>query len=106
MGITSELSKTDKKPEDFEGQEPDQEVRLEMYDKRKNHNKFWHIQRFGCYVVRRWGRHGSKGQSSVHRAWNTWGAGEAIYELVQQKRRKGYVDDKTTVLDHMAREID
>lgn len=103
MGV--ELSKTDKKPEDFEGQEPDYDVRLEMYDKRRNHNKFWHIRVFGRYVVREWGRHGSKGQASVHSAWNKWGAEEAAYDLVRQKRTKGYVKDTTTVLDHMAREI-
>lgn len=103
MGV--ELTKTAKKPEDFEGEEPTHEARLEMYDKRKNHNKFWRIRVYGRYIVREWGRHGSKGQSSVHSAWNAWGAQEAFYDLKRQKRNKGYVEDQTTVLDHMAREI-
>lgn len=103
MGV--ELTKSSKKPEDFDGQEPEHEARLEMYCPKKNHNKFWQIQVYGNYVVRRWGRHGAKGQSSVHSAWNSWGAEEAFWELRRQKRNKGYVDDKTTVLDHMAREI-
>lgn len=104
MGI--DLAKvTDKTAADFEGLEPDYEAKLEFYDQRRNHNKFWHIAVYSEFVVRRWGRHGSKGQSSVHRAYNNWGAKSAAQDLSYAKRNKGYVEDKTTILDHIARKI-
>lgn len=99
------LTKVNKTPEDFDGQEPSYEARLEIYDRRKNHNKFWQIQVFGNFIVRRWGRHGTKGQSAVHSAWNSWGAEGAAQDLVMGKRSSGYTKDTTTALDHMAREI-
>lgn len=103
--MSYELTKVKELPEDLVDAEPKFERKLEFYDPRKNHNKFWHIKVIDRYVVRHWGRHGSKGQRSVHRAWNSWGAEEAARDLVSQKRGKGYVDDNTTVLDRFAREV-
>ena len=100
----STLTKTNKSHEDFEGQEPSFEAHLEIFDKRKNHNKFWHITVYGNHVVRHWGRHGTKGQWSVHRTWNEWGSKSAAEDLVQQKRLKGYKRE-ANILDRFAREI-
>ena len=96
------LRKTNKSISDFEGQEPDYEAKLEFYDTSKNHNKYWHIQVYGYYVVRRWGRHGSKGQTSVHHGYGSRYEAES---LVQKKRDKGYTNDRTTILDRLAREV-
>jgi predicted DNA-binding WGR domain protein len=101
----SDLIKTNKTPADFEGQEPSYEEKLEFYDTRKNHNKFWHIRVYGQFVVRHWGRHGSKGQTSVHRAYSEWNARQEADKLYWKKKDKGYVKDQTTVLDHIARRI-
>lgn len=100
------LDKINKSPSDFAGQEPDFDERLDYYDPKNNHNKFWHIQVYGRYVVRRWGRHGSKGQSSVHSAPSCYHARDEANKLYWQKRDKGYVKDQTTVLDHIARKLD
>jgi len=99
-----DLVRDSRSPESFSDQEPSFEVRLEIFDKWKNHNKFWHLVVHDNFVVRHWGRHGSKGQWSVHRAWNSWGAKTAAEDLVQQKRRKGY-KPQANVLDRFAREI-
>lgn len=99
-----ELTKTNKSPSEFEGLQPDHSARLELFDKRKNHNKFWHIFVYDRFVVRHWGRHGSKGQWSVHEAWNRWGAREAGLDLIRQKAAKGYKVE-VGVLDRFAREI-
>jgi len=48
----SNLTKTSKKPSDFEDQEASYDERLEFYDTHKNHNKFWHVRVFGNYIVR------------------------------------------------------
>lgn len=99
------LDKSDKDASFFADQEPDWEVKLEMYDPRKNHNKFWHIRVYGTYVVRHWGRHGSKGQTSVHYTWSRTAAKRAAQELAWAKEDKGYEPDNTTILDRMAREV-
>ena len=96
---------TDRTIDDFNGVEPDFEEKLEFYDPRKNHNKFWICQVYNFYIVRRWGRHGSKGQTLINTAWNKWRASDAAKDMVQQKRDKGYRSDKTTILDHIARKV-
>ena len=101
----TKLTKTDIDPSEFEDQEPSFETRLEIFDPKRNHNKFWHIFVYGNHVVRHWGRHGSKGQWSVHRAWNDWGARNAAEDLVDQKERKGYRPE-ANILDRFARELD
>ncbi|MGE3483501.1 MAG: WGR domain-containing protein [Nitrospira sp.] len=103
--MTQELTKVNKKATDFEGQVPDYECKLEYYDPSNNNNKYWHIAVYDAYVVRKWGRHGSKGQSSVHQAWGTWAAKLGATQLADQKRSKGYVADTTTALDHMVRKL-
>lgn len=99
------LTKTNKKPSEFDDQEADYSERLDFYAPGENKNKFWHIRVFGRYVVRQWGRQGSKGQSAVHVAYSKWDAQEEANKLYWQKKDKGYVEDKTTVLDHMARKL-
>ena len=101
----SDLTKTSKKPGDFDGEEASYDERLDYYDPHNNNNKFWHIRVYGKYVVRQWGRQGSKGQSSVHVAYSTWDAKQQADKLYWQKKDKGYVKDQTTVLDHIARKI-
>jgi len=99
----SDLTKTNKSPSDFDGEEPDFDERLDFYG--GSSNKFWHVRVYGRYVVRQWGRQGSKGQSSIHSAYSTWDARELASKLYWQKKDKGYVKDQTTVLDHIARKI-
>ena len=100
----SKLTKTTKTLSDFEGQEPDWEDKLELFNVESNKNKFWHIWTYSSYVVRHWGRHGSKGQTAVHRAYTQWEAKREAKRLYWQKRDKGYIPDNTTVLDRLARE--
>ena len=50
--MSYELVKDSKPISDFEGVEPDYDYRLELYDPRENHNKFWHIAVYGHFVVR------------------------------------------------------
>jgi len=101
----SELTKVNKDPSEFDGQEPDYDEKLEFYDSRRNHNKFWHIRVYGRFVVRHFGRHGTKGQTQVHRAYSSWNAREQADKLYWQKKDKGYVKDQTTILDRLAREV-
>jgi len=91
----------------FEGQEPDYQERLDFFDREANKNKFWSIRVYGKYIVRHWGRHGSKGQTAVHqhRCGESWAAREQAYLLYRQKINKGYIKDETTVLDRIVREI-
>ena len=92
----------------FEGQEPDYEERLDFFDREANKNKFWRIQVYGKHIIRHWGRHGSKGQTTVHyspHGGTSWAAKEHAYLLYRQKINKGYIKDETTILDHMVREI-
>lgn len=102
----SELTKVAKSPSDFDGQEPDYDERLDFFDRASNKNKFWHIKVFGKFIVRNYGRHGSKGQTVVHSTYDGWIARQEAYRLYWQKKDKGYVKDETTVLDRMVREID
>lgn len=97
------LSKTNKNPDDFAEQTPDYEVKLELFDRVENHNKFWHCAVYGTYVVRHWGRHGTKGQSSVHMAYSNYAAKEEARKLTSEKRGKGYEPEKS-LLDRFARE--
>lgn len=102
----SELTKVSKSPSEFDGLEADYDERLDLFDRTANKNKFWHIRVYGQFVVRHWGRHGSKGQFAVHQAYSVWNAKEEADKLYWQKKDKGYVKDTTTVLDRMVREID
>lgn len=99
------LTKTNKSPSDFEGQEPDYTEKLEFFDRGANKNKFWHVAVYGSYVVRHWGRHGAKGQTAVHLAYSKWDAREEADKLYWKKKDKGYIKDNTTVLDRLAREV-
>lgn len=101
-----DLKKVSKTLADFEGLEPDYEQKLEFYDTKKNHNKFWHIWVYGNLVVRNYGRHGSKGQTVVHETWSKGAAKNAARDLMWSKEEKGYKPDTTTILDHIARKID
>ena len=99
------LTKSSKPHTDFEGMEPEYCEKLDLYDPRKNSNKFWHIWTYGNYVVRWRGKHGTKGQWYVHFAYSPWNAREEAGKLYWQKKDKGYVKDETTVLDRLVREV-
>lgn len=99
------LSKvTDRTPESFEDQEPSFEEKLEIFDPKVNANKFWHIRVFGCFVVRHWGRHGSKGQFKVEKGSSDYDAQRQAEKLADKKRDKGY-EDEASVLERVAREV-
>jgi len=99
------LTKTDKKPSEFDGMEPDYEKRLEVFDRKTNTNKFWRVWVYGEFVVRHWGRHGTKGQKAVHSAWNEWGAKTAALFLVDQRIWNKNYKDEAGILDRFAREV-
>jgi len=96
------LTKSNKSPSEFEGQVADYEERLEFYG--GGSNKYWHIFVYGRYVVRHYGRHGGRGQWTVHSAYSEWSAKDQAADLYWQKRNKGYTAE-ASVLDRFAREI-
>jgi predicted DNA-binding WGR domain protein len=89
---------------DFEGQEPSFSEKYEIFDPKKNANKFWHIYAFGQFIVRHHGRHGSKGLFTVHKTHSDWSARHEAREIAQKKYDKGYRDE-ANFLDRFAREI-
>lgn len=89
---------------DFEGQEPSFTKSYEIFDPKKNANKFWRIYVFGPYVVRHHGRHGSKGLFTVHKAYSDWAARSEAQDIAQKKYDKGYRPE-ASVLDRFAREF-
>jgi len=99
------LTKSAKKHTEFEGQEASYSEKLELYDPSNNNNKFWHIWVYGEYVVRNYGRHGSRGQWTVHLAYSSWDARQEADKLYWKKKDKGYIADNTTILDRLAREV-
>lgn len=90
---------TDLYPADTYG-EPAYHVYLEyMGDNEKNlsgkSNKFWECivvqsQGGGYITVRRWGRYGSKGQSTFRRFFRLGAARDFAREHAAKKRAKGY----------------
>lgn len=96
--------KVNKKMSDFEGQEASYSVDLEYHDPNENHNKFWRIRVYDRFVVRHWGRHGTKGQQMCEdRGWDRE-ARSAARDLANKKRSEGYKEE-ASVLDRFAREI-
>lgn len=89
---------------DFDGQTASFTKTYEIFDPKKNANKFWRIYVFGAYVVRHHGRHGSKGLFTVHKAYANWQAEGNAAELAQKKYSKGYRPE-ASVLDRFAREF-
>lgn len=98
------LTKVTKDPADFENEDSEFEKRLEVFDKKANTNKFWRIWVYGRYVVRHWGRHGTKGQWAVHQALSPFQAREHAWDLYDKKYNKGYRKE-AELLDRIAREI-
>lgn len=101
------LTKSTRNPSDFldSSESPDYHEQLDYYAPGENKNKFWHIWVYGRYVIRRFGRQGTKGQTQVHEAYSNWDARDEADKLYWKKKDKGYVKDTTTVLDHMARKL-
>ncbi len=89
---------------DFEGQESTFTQAYEVWDPKKNANKFWRVYVFGNYVVRHHGRHGSKGLYTVHMAYSSWEARDEAGMIAQKKRDDGY-EKEVSFLDRFAREI-
>lgn len=52
--------------------------------------KFWEIKQDGCEVATRWGRIGSKPQTSTKTYPHPWEAKQAAVKLVVSKKKKGY----------------
>lgn len=96
--------KVNKKLEDFDGQEPSYAVDLDYYDKEENRNKFWRVRVFGRFVVRQWGRHGTKGQQMCEDHHYDFAAKAVARNLEMEKRNKGYRPE-ASVLDRFAREV-
>lgn len=101
----SKLTKVNKSHSEFEGETPDYHEKLELFDPSNNNNKFWHIWVYGRFIVRNYGRHGTNGQTVVHRAYSSWDARQEADKLYWQKKDKGYTKDETTILDRLAREV-
>ena len=101
--------KTGKKIEDFEGQAPEAEIRLELHDPKENHNKFWHCfvyesegEKF--FIVRHWGRNFTKGQSMVEQLSSGYEATNYANDMANKKKREGY-KAQANFLDQRAREL-
>jgi predicted DNA-binding WGR domain protein len=103
------MSKTNKILADFAEIEPLRRSELEIYDPKANHNKFWrcYIYKPGdgyTYVVRHWGRNGTKGQQMAESfGWEHMGT-ETFRKLVDEKEDKGYRPEAST-LDKIVREV-
>lgn len=95
----------DKKFEDFEDLTPDLDESLEIFDRAKNHSKFWRVRTYGDYVVRHWGRNGTKGQTKVEKFWSGYQAQEHARKLIASKKKKGYVAE-AGLLEKFVREVD
>ena len=89
---------------DFEGQEPSYSEKYEIFDPKKNANKFWHIYVFGNHIVRHHGRHGSKGLFTVHECYYGSSARNAARDFADKKYNKGYRDE-ASFLDRFVREV-
>jgi predicted DNA-binding WGR domain protein len=98
-------TKVNKKLADFEGQDPAYKADLEYHDPSENHNKFWHVRVYGRFVVRHWGRHGTKGQQMCEDCGWDREAVSAARDMANKKRSEGYTEE-VSVLDRFAREIE
>jgi len=76
----------------------------EVFDQKKNANKFWRIYVFGAYMVRHHGRHGSKGLFTVHLAFADHEARFSAARIADKKYDEGYREE-ASVLDRFAREF-
>jgi predicted DNA-binding WGR domain protein len=60
-------------------------------------NKFWEAAVFArgarFVFVRRWGKYGKKGQLKEQEHYSTWSAQDALLEVKQKKRAKGYTKE-------------
>lgn len=89
---------------DFEGQTSSFTRTYEVWDPKKNTNKFWRIYVFGSYVVRHHGRHGSKGLFTVHKGYANFEAESKAAGLANKKWSDGYRLE-VSFLDRFAREV-
>lgn len=90
---------------DFEGQESSYTEKYEVFDPKRNANKYWRIYVFGVYIVRHHGRHGSKGLHTVHECLFDWEARSNARLMAEKKYEDGGYRDEATFLDRFAREI-
>jgi predicted DNA-binding WGR domain protein len=104
------MSKTNKMLADFAELQPIQKVTLEIFDPKANHNKFWRCYLYlevassTYYVVRHWGRNGSKGQEMAESFYSNYSARDSYDKLVNEKERKGYKPEASP-LDKIVREV-
>lgn len=104
------MSKTTKTLEDFSELQPLQKVQLEIHDPANGHSKFWRCYLYleaasnAYYVVRHWGRNGTKGQQMVERFYAKYTAQTSYAKLVDEKERKGYRPEASP-LDKIVREV-
>lgn len=105
------MSKTNKTLADFADQQPIYKVELEIFDTKANHNKFWRCYIFSTpgvgmshFVVRHWGRNGTKGQQMVESFYGKYEAQDSAERLTAEKRAKGYRAEASP-LDKIIREV-
>jgi predicted DNA-binding WGR domain protein len=103
--------KSTKTADEFKGREALFSDHLDFYDREENHNKFWFIDLYSpegsevvFYVVRRWGRNGTKGGSKVEEFSTLLEADTYAKGLAAKQRRDGYQPDPSLVAK-IAREI-
>ena len=89
---------------DFEDQESSFTKTYEVWDPKKNSNKYWRVYVFGRFIVRHHGRHGSKGLFTVHKCLYDWEACAEARLFAEKKYDKGY-QDEASVLDRFVREV-
>ena len=105
------MKKTNKTLADFSELTPIIKHELEIFDKEANHNKFWHCYVYSepgaamsHYVVRHWGRNGSKGQQMAECFYGKYDAIDASTKLYREKLNKGYRPEASP-LDKIVREV-
>lgn len=100
--------KTNKTAADFAEIQPVLKHELEVFDPKANHNKFWrcYVYQPGgqCFVVRQWGRNGTKGQEMVEEHYSKYAAFDSVQKLYEEKLRKGYRPEASP-LDKIVREV-
>jgi predicted DNA-binding WGR domain protein len=105
--------KTNKTLADFSELQPIVKHELEIFDKEANHNKFWRCYVYSepysgtaltHFVVRHWGRNGSKGQQLVEGFYSKYDAIDSSTKLYREKINKGYAPEASP-LDKIVREV-
>lgn len=104
------MGKSNKTAADFADYTPVLKHELEVFDPKANHNKFWRCYVYNnvgggqCFVVRQWGRNGTKGQEMVEEHYSKYAALDSVDKLYREKLSKGYKPEASP-LDKIVREV-